>query len=1753
MRYRDDLLRHSITLLMCNVLLAGQVKAEITLPGSCDPKIQSCIPRPGGPGAPGTCSPSPGGATCDSPAPASLAVGGGVNLGAGNPINVVTGNKYQQETDMPALPGVLGLELVRHYNSAFSLPHHPNGIAGRGWKLSYETDLHATGRTIQIVQADGSRIIFDRDPRDPGLCSSANPAHGTLRITPTSRGDEYRWVWPDGRILSFSPEGKLLQIAVPSGEFVSLTYDHKGVLLAVTDPQGRSLRLQYLDIASARKADRFRGVQHIDTPVGRFGYEYGRRIQAQATARLRDALANLVTVRGPGGDVRRYHYEDSRHPTLLTGISAGRAALQRVATYGYDEYGKAVLTVRGLPARMKSNADGRQLGAKTLVDGTGVEQVTLDTRVGGQTVISNSLGKKTIYRHGIVGGQYRLLEVRGAGCAGCGETNVRYGYDAIGRLVRTTKLSRSGVPLGATLVDLDGGGRVVRVSRIDYRDGKELAPVWLERYEYIGSSPLRQLIARPSVVAGREAQTRIRYNDRGQPLELTESGWAPPVAPGLGPLPLTRTVSYRYSIVNGRSVLAELDGPLPNGPSASPSDSDITRLEWDAKGNVVSALTAPGRFRTSVVYDAAGRIAAVAGPDGRQSKFSYDVHSRLATLDVGGFRRLFHYDEQGNTIEVGHQEGDRYQPTHRFGYDGVGRLTWRASHLGFAEVHRFDTEGKLLESSRMSASFRQTRRYTYDDVGQITAIADDTGATRRIGWDERGLPTVATDSLGRERRFYYDALGQLDRLVDAANTVQARLNDTAIRLGRDALGRVVSITTPNGVQTRQVRDDFGRVIATISADGGTLLRVYDAADQLIGSTDANGNRAEYEYDVGGRIARQHVLDARAGTVAERRITTTWHYDGLCLSAVDHPSQTERYTYDANGQTSSKTVTLKFAGGRAVSSRTEYGYDDMGRLTSMSLPDGSVIEYRRNGQHQVVALERSRIRTRWLRWLLPSQVIVHNLERDIAGLRSAEYGNGIRSRYHRSPQGVLARVEYRALRPSRTAATAAGAGLAAIIGARPALAAGQAPGGAAARAEKDGSAAAQSALPGAFVHQRDSATLLDYRYLWDTEGNLLYQEGNGEVSSYAYDAQNRLIATATASKADGAASYSRYFNDGAGNRLLSQEGVASQADTATGTVSARYTGASNRLLETVHGEAALFDANGQLRKAGKREYRWDALGRLREVREAGHTIAHYRYDHRGLRISKQAGNSTRHFLYEGRQIAAELNHDGTVARQYIYLAGQPVAVLDNSSGSVPVGRNRGTLMQIGSDISTALGAWFSDSDTTAYLHTNHLGAVEAATDARGQQVWRASYQPYGKVAVHGDARNDFQFNLRLPGQYEDAETGLYYNDHRYYDPAQGRYLTPDPLGPMGGLNNYVYADGNPLKYIDPSGLILFAFDGTGNGENPGPDSSLSNVWKFMNAYDKVSNGLAFYITGIGTTNMDMPIAGNVATGSGFDERVALGFTFLDRYIDLTGGQAVLDIDVVGFSRGAAEARVWLNELVKHMPNGQYTSASGKTRCLNLRFQGLFDTVPHLGPLNGDEKQYDFGIPAAVKHVAHAVALNEHRGEPIDFDVRSILKWGQQSSPHRIEQGFIGAHSDIGGGYPSGDLSDVALMWMIMQAERQGIKFKNDVIIAAGWDSVTLPIVHDSSLNALFEAERAPEYQKRDIVYADGKTVKHGANVVFGGATTAGTKRYIDYFPFTCAYTNSPSVGMVNMAMYREWVRRMGVDIAYLQPAPPRSCL
>jgi RHS repeat-associated protein len=115
----------------------------------------------------------------------------------------------------------------------------------------------------------------------------------------------------------------------------------------------------------------------------------------------------------------------------------------------------------------------------------------------------------------------------------------------------------------------------------------------------------------------------------------------------------------------------------------------------------------------------------------------------------------------------------------------------------------------------------------------------------------------------------------------------------------------------------------------------------------------------------------------------------------------------------------------------------------------------------------------------------------------------------------------------------------------------------------------------------------------------------------------------------------------------------------------------------------------------------------------------------------------------------------------------------------------------------------------------WYQNDHQGTPQKIITTSGLVVWSAVYDSFGnaQIGVQGITNN-----LRFPGQYFDAETGLHYNLHRYYDPATGLYLRTDPY--VQGLNLYAYCFNNPVTLIDPRGLCavnaLGHYLGTGFG-------------------------------------------------------------------------------------------------------------------------------------------------------------------------------------------------------------------------------------------------------------------------------------------------------------------------------------------------
>jgi len=217
---------------------------------------------------------------------------------------------------------------------------------------------------------------------------------------------------------------------------------------------------------------------------------------------------------------------------------------------------------------------------------------------------------------------------------------------------------------------------------------------------------------------------------------------------------------------------------------------------------------------------------------------------------------------------------------------------------------------------------------------------------------------------------------------------------------------------------------------------------------------------------------------------------------------------------------------------------------------------------------------------------------------------------------------------------------------------------------------------------------------------------------------------------------------------------------------------------------------VYDDNGNMtsinNSCGTTTYTWDVRNRL--VGISGYTLtltstcssvaAAFKYDALGRRIEKTINGVTIKYVYDGLDIIQEKNASGTVTVNYIRTLN-----IDE-----PLARIKST--------------------TIRHYKTDALGSVIGLTDDKGAVKTGYSYDPFGNVTITGEASdNPFQYTGR-----ENDGTGLLYYRARYFSPELQHFISEDPIGLAGGINQYSYVINNPLRYTDPKGLDTAGCDG-----------------------------------------------------------------------------------------------------------------------------------------------------------------------------------------------------------------------------------------------------------------------------------------------------------------------------------------------------
>ena len=230
---------------------------------------------------------------------------------------------------------------------------------------------------------------------------------------------------------------------------------------------------------------------------------------------------------------------------------------------------------------------------------------------------------------------------------------------------------------------------------------------------------------------------------------------------------------------------------------------------------------------------------------------------------------------------------------------------------------------------------------------------------------------------------------------------------------------------------------------------------------------------------------------------------------------------------------------------------------------------------------------------------------------------------------------------------------------------------------------------------------------------------------------------------------------------------------------------RKFGAGGKLEQDRDGTRYAYDPDGNLVEKvtpeGTWKYAWNGAGQLKEVeRPDGLRVAH-QYDAFARRTSKRS---------------YRLAEDGTeqVERETAFVWDGNVVLheLDSEQGLTTWHWEPGTFTPVAKERGGK--RWTIASD--------HLGTPREMFDDAGQLAWKMQLDVWGVASYEeGDAED---CPWRWPGQYEDAETGEYYNRNRFYDPKRGAYTQQDPLGLEGGFGQYTYVE-DPSAWIDPLGL------------------------------------------------------------------------------------------------------------------------------------------------------------------------------------------------------------------------------------------------------------------------------------------------------------------------------------------------------------
>jgi len=1249
-----------------------------------------------------------------------------------------------------------GLSENLTYNLAATTAGHG---AGYGWRPA--TDMIVTEAAddsyVDLTDEDGTTLRYLSD----GAGGYTLPP-GVFRKLKKESETVFTLTAEDQTVLRFE-NGPLVSLADPNGNATTLTRDEGGRVTSQTDATGRQLLYTYSPSGL---------LDTLTDPAGRvyvFAYDPG-------------GAGLLTSITGPSGEVVGFGYDATRLASFV------------------DARGQTTTFLLGPGLEITGIRDARS------TPGANFDTLFAWSVAGNKclTRVTDPAGRWADYEHN------PATWNRVSSSNQLGQTTT---YTWTGNL-----LTRESHPVSDTFYTYDTGGNVTQVKR-------ELAGDYiLHNYSYdTKNNPLSLTNGNGQVTNGRydaacnllsaldptnKEADGVRYDENGNPVELTPAGaaTASPVLngsferAGTGDLPEAWSYWGSAGTTVARDGAYALYGQYSARVSAtSPSDAGLCQVAFTDSPTVIERLTLSANLRLTDVVSTSGGGAAIGveylDPStdlvlkreyGNFYAGTGTVRPALALKDLplAGCKyrvvlRLYQATGtvwfDGVQLEIAYAPG-AYTPLHTLspfnslentGFDAGGAITpWSDGSPDFTIGWvRYSLKLYLLNTgtrtSRQTVAVNNSERFTLAGMVRLSSVTGTGGVKLCLDfYDSAGL------WLSGESTRTLSGTIEWTRLALAADppaeAVTARVTlalaeakgtawfdniqlipTTTTRLGWEAPGNYRTASTdPLGNTLHFAFDSVGNRTLLSDALGQTTSFTRDAAGRVTTVTDASGRASYWAYDGSGNLVAWS--DPRSSDESDPTYLTTLSYTplGQVVGVTDPLSRSAAYAYDAAGN----LLTATFPGGR----QALFAYDGANRLAQEQRPaDGRTITYTRNGDGVITGVADSTGAN--FTYTVdqigrPTSVVGPGGTLALAWDKESHVTSTTYDTrqyvYQYDAAGRLAAMDASSSGPVFLYYDDQGRLFEALGGTFSAIYMKR-------LIERYGTGWIRT------INDKGNPGGRDISYEYDANGNVLTYEQGAAEESFGYDARNQLVTWIDANGVPHSYTY-----DPAGN-LTGKDGVSFTHDAANQITNAGFT----------------HDPSGNLTSDGVMNYVYDTLNQLTQVTRVsdGSVVAAYAYDYRGLRISKTTSAGTTTYLW--RPDGLLYRESGPWGYAVYYWAGE------------------GQLVQMD---------WcYSGTTKRLVAHTNARGDVVSLTDKTSGYPIVATYRygPWGELlSAEGTCAGQ---PIRCAGYYHDAETGLYYLKGRYYSPALGRFLTRDPARESP---SYDYAGGNPLSFVDPSGLV-----------------------------------------------------------------------------------------------------------------------------------------------------------------------------------------------------------------------------------------------------------------------------------------------------------------------------------------------------------